>query len=71
MSDSEKRIIAKLKKLGLDEESIIPTMLLIKGIEEYQNKLLEYLETTEEITEYELMEKIEKFGFLENNLNIE
>lgn len=71
LNENEKKIISKLKQMGIEKNSIIPTMLIIKGLEDCQNKLLNYLNTIQEITEDELIRKIEEMGFLENNPNIE
>lgn len=71
MNDIEKQIIAKLKEFHFEKDDIIPTMLLIKDNEEYQKKILEFLNSVNNLTNEELLDQIEKLGILENNPNIE
>lgn len=70
INETEKKIIKILKEKGIEKDAIIPTMLILKDIDEYQKKMLEYLESVEELDEETLMYETEKMGFLENNPNI-
>lgn len=70
ISEKEKTIIKLLKEKGIQKDTIIPTMLILKEIEKYQDDLLKFLENAKELNEETLMFEIEKMGFLENNPNV-
>ena len=70
LSDIEKKIVKLLKEKGIEKDTIIPTMLIIKGMEKYQRKMLSYLESVEQLDEETLIIETEKMGFLANNPNV-
>jgi len=70
ISEKEKKIINLLKEKGIEKDTIIPTMLILKEMKEYQDGMLKFLENIEELNEETLMSEIEKMGFLENNPNV-
>ena len=70
LSNLEKKIIKLLKEKNIDKETIIPTMLIIKDMKEYQKKMLFFLETVGILDEETLLIEIEKMGFLEDNPNL-
>ena len=70
ISEKEKTIIKLLKEKGIQKDTIIPTMLILKEIEKYQDELLKFLKNAKDLNEETLMFEMEKMGFLGNNPNV-
>ena len=70
LSETEKNIVKLLKEKGIEKDTIIPTMLVLKDNEKYQSEMLRFLESVEQLDEETLINETEKMGFLQNNPNV-
>lgn len=70
LSETEKNIVKLLKEKGIEKDTIIPTMLVLKDMEKYQSEMLRFLESVEQLDEETLINETEKMGFLQNNPNV-